>query len=88
MRLIKLNDVILNVDRIAVIKGSRCGEDYGGGFIVRAYVNSSNYVELGRCETQEDYENFMSMLYMQFQWSFEDEVAPIQAKETEKELWV
>lgn len=76
MRLIKVNDVILNMDRIAVIRGRNRSQDYGGGVSVYAYLDSSNYVDLGVCETQEDYEKFMSALYYGIQEHFVDEVVP------------
>lgn len=70
MRLVKVNDIILNMDRIAVIKG----RTYGDGVAVCAYVDSSNYVELGVCETDEDYKKFMSALYHGIQETFIEEV--------------
>ena len=73
MRLIKVNDVVLNMDRIAVIKGRKRS---GGGISVYAYVDSSNYVDLGVCATDEDYEKFMSALYYGIQEHFVDEVVP------------
>jgi hypothetical protein len=76
MRLVKVNDIILNMDRIAVIKGRNRSQDYGGGVAVYAYVDSSNYVELGVCETDEDYEKFMSALYHGMQETFVTEVVP------------
>lgn len=76
MRLVKVNDIILNMDRIAVIKGRRRGESYGGGVAVYAYVDSSNYVELGVCENEDDYEKFMSALYHGVQEIFIGEVVP------------
>ena len=76
MRLVKVNDIILNMDRIAVIKGRTRGESYGGGVAVYAYVDSSSYVELGVCENTEDYEKFMSALYHGIQETFIDEVVP------------
>lgn len=72
MRLVKVNDIILNMDRIAVIKG----RPFSSGMAVYAYVDSSNCVELGKCETQEDYEKFMSALYHGIQETFIDEVVP------------
>lgn len=90
MRLVKVNDIILNMDRIAVIKGRRRGESYGGGVGVYAYTDSSNYVELGVCETEEDYEKFMSALYYGVQEIFNDEVVPRDdyiEKEELEELW-
>ena len=76
MRLVKVNDIILNMDRIAVIKGRRRGESYGGGVAVYAYVDSSNYVELGVCENEDDYEKFMNALYHGVQEIFIGEVVP------------
>lgn len=87
MRLVKVNDIILNMDRIAVIKGRTVSSDYGGGVAVYAYVDSSNYVELGRCETKEDYETFMSALYRGIQESFEEEVIPRDEEPDLEELW-
>jgi hypothetical protein len=80
MRLIKVKDVILNMDRIAVIRGKVQG---GGGVSVYAYVDSSNYVNLGVCETQEDYEEFMDGLYEALGEQFTREVVI----DKDKELW-
>lgn len=87
MRLVKVNDIILNMDRIAVIKGRPVSSDYGGGVAVYAYVDSSNYVELGRCEMKEDYEEFMSALYRGFQETFIEEVIPRDEEPDLEELW-
>ena len=88
MRLVKINDIILNMDRIAVIRGRTRGESYGGGVAVYAYVDSSNYVELGVCETEEDYEKFMSALYHGVQETFVGEVVPRDDyTEDLEELW-
>ena len=76
MRLVKVNDIILNMDRIAVIKGRNRSQDFGGGVAVYAYVDSSNYVELGICENDGDYEKFMSALYHGIQETFIEEVVP------------
>ena len=84
MRLVKINDIILNMDKIAVIRGRIGSSEYGGGIAVYAYVNSSNYVELGRCETEEDYEEFMSALYKELEDSFVHEAIPM---DEEPELW-
>ena len=86
MRLVKVNDIILNMDRIAVIRGRNRSKDYGGGVAVYAYVDSSNYVELGVCETQEDYEKFMSALYHGIQETFIEEVVPRDDYTNEEEL--
>lgn len=87
MRLVKVNDIILNMDRIAVIKGRNRSQDYGGGVVVYAYVDSSNYVELGICENEEDYEKFMSALYHGIQETFIEEVVPRDEEPDLEELW-
>ena len=88
MRLVKINDIILNMDRIAVIKGTARGESYGSGVAVYAQVDSSNYVKLGVCETQDDYEKLMSALYHGMQETFIDEVVPRDDyTEDLEELW-
>lgn len=80
MRLIKVKDVILNMDRIAVIRG----RSYDSEVAVYAYVDSSNYVNLGVCETQEDYEEFMEGLYEALGEKFTEEVVI----DKDKELWI
>ena len=87
MRLVKVNDIILNMDRIAVIKGRTVSSDYGGSVAVYAFVDSSNYVELGRCESQEDYEKFMSALYSELEESFVHEAIPRDEEPDLEELW-
>lgn len=89
MRLVKVNDIILNMDRIAVIKGRNRSQDFGGGVAVYAYVDSSNYVELGICENDGDYEKFMSALYHGIQEIFIEEVVPRDdyTEEDLEELW-
>ena len=83
MRLVKVNDIILNMDNIAVIKG----RTISSGVAVYAYVDSSNYVELGICETDEDYEQFMSELYHGIQETFIEEVVPRDEEPDLEELW-
>ena len=87
MRLVKVNDIILNMDRIAVIRGRNRSQDYGGGVAVYAYVDSSNYVELGVCETEENYEKFMGALYHGIQETFIEKVVPRDEEPDLEELW-
>ena len=92
MRLVKINDIILNMDRILVVKGRPRSKDYGGGFTVYAYLNGSNYVELGVCENEDDYKKFMAILYSQLQETFSNEVVPrdnenSMSEEDLEELW-
>ena len=89
MRLVKVNDIILNMDRISIIEGSRTGDK----IYVYAYTDGSHCVKLGRCESESDYQRFMDILYEELQDKFEDEVISRKAKkglneEELKELWI
>ena len=83
MRLIKINDIILNMDRVSVIEGSRTGDKV----YVYAYTDGSNCIKLGRCDSESDFQLFMELLYQQFQDTFKDEVISYKIEEDSKELW-
>lgn len=90
MRLVKINDIILNLDRIVVIKGEPSYEidddnDRLRWVNVKAYVESGNSVLLGRCNTQEDYQELVNTLYKEFSEQFIGDV--IIEDDDEKELW-
>lgn len=87
MRLVKINDIILNLDRIVVIKGepSYDIDDKLRCVIVRAYVESGNSILLGRCDTQEDYQKLVDTLYEEFSEQFIGDV--IIDDDDEEELW-
>ena len=69
MRLIKIKDLILNMDNIAVIKGDIIGEDYGGGIKVYAY-SSGQKIYLGKCDSEEEYQEWIDAAYAGFSEQF------------------
>lgn len=84
MRLIKVNDIILNMDNIVVIKGSKLGEDYSGGVDVYAY-SADQRIYLGHCDSQEDYQQWIDALYEEFNDRFLNKV--IITNDEDEELW-
>lgn len=79
MRLVKINDVILNINNIAVIKG----KDTGNGKVnVYAYT-ASQEIWLGICDNREDYRQMISEVYQEFGNAFAGEIV----EEEEEELW-
>ncbi len=85
MRLVKVNDIILNMDNIAVIKGSRVGKDYGGGVDVYAY-SAGQKIGLGHCDNQEDYQKWIDAVYTEFGEHFLGEIIATNDDDGE-ELW-
>lgn len=84
MRLVKINDVILNLDKIVLIKGELSSNDATEVY-VKVYVENGDYILLGRCESQEDYQELMNILYKEFSEQFIGDVVSID--DEEKELW-
>ena len=85
MRLIKINDFVLNMDNIAVIRGSRIGNDYGGGVEVYAY-SAGQKIILGHCNSQEEYQQWIDAVYEEFGEHFLGEIIAT-SDEDEEELW-
>lgn len=85
MRLVKINDIILNMDNIAMIRGNRVGKDYGGGVDVYAY-SAGQKIVLGHCDSQEDYQQWIDMVYTEFCEHFLGEIVATNDDEDE-ELW-
>ena len=85
MRLIKINDMILNLDQIVVIKGEECYNlaDELEHVKVRAYTESANSVVLGRCDDRESYGRWISALYDACGTAFPHEII----FDEDKELW-
>lgn len=80
MRLVKINDIILNMDRIAVIKG----KDADGHRVnVYAYAEGQE-IWLGICENRETYQELIDGIYQNFGESFIGEI--VYTKDDE-ELW-
>lgn len=85
MRLVKINNIILNMDNIAVIRGDRVGKDYGGGVNVYAY-SASQKIGLGHCDSQEEYQRWINAVYTEFGEHFLGEIV-VDDDEEEEELW-
>ena len=81
MRLVKINDVILNMDNIAVIKGKDIANDK-----VNVYAYTTNQeIWLGICDSREDYQQWVDALYGKFSEHFLGEVVSVD--DDEEELW-
>ena len=77
MRLIKLNDVIVNLDKIKLIKGeSSCGDKKVSIYIDNIYI--------GQCKSVEDYRVWLQSLYEIIQSDYPAEVV----SEKEKEFYI
>ena len=81
MRLIKINNIVLNLDRIVVIKGQRIDYDR---IKVYAYTDTANSIVLGECENEDDYEKWLDAVYSELGQTFKGEIVPI---EDDEELW-
>ena len=82
MRLIKINDIILNMDNIAVIKGK---------YIANNKVNVYAYtvdqeIWLDICDNREDYQQLINAVYEDFGDNFMGEIISVDDDEKE-ELW-
>lgn len=89
MRLVKVNDIILNMDNIAVIRSSAVGEDYGGGVDVYTY-SAGQKIYLGHCDSKEDYQKWVYTIYTEFGEHFLGEMVSTDDDEEEpdlEELW-
>lgn len=84
MRLVKINDVILNMDNIAVIKG----KDTGNGKVnVYAYT-AGQEIWLGICDHRENYRQLIREIYREFGESFMGEIVYTEDEDDEEEeLW-
>ena len=82
MRLVKINDIILNMDNVAVIKGKDTGD---GEVIVYAYTVKQE-ICLGICRSREEYQQLINIVYKELGESFVGEMVYIE--NNEKELWV
>ena len=82
MRLVKINDVILNMDNIAIIKGK---EADSGKVNVYAYT-ANQEIWLGICNNREDYQKWANAIYGEFSDYFLGEIIATNDDE-EEELW-
>ena len=85
MRLVKIDNVILNMDNIVMIKGHRLDS---GTVEVYAYTQDTKHY-VGVCESTEDYNDFMEMFYqgMVKNWLGETYRYKTEDEDENKELW-
>lgn len=81
MRLVKLNDIILNMDNIAVIRGK---DTDNSRVNVYAYT-ADQEIWLGVCDNKEDYQQLINAVYKDFGEHFLGET--IKLDDEDKELW-
>lgn len=85
MRLVKIDNVVLNMDNIAMIKGHRLDS---GTVEVYAYTQDTRHY-VGVCESTEDYNDFMEAFYqgMVKNWLGETYRYKTEDEDENKELW-
>lgn len=85
MRLVKINDIILNMEHITLIKGRDKYnlDDKYEGVDVYAYTPYGKEIYLGRCENREDYKTVIDSVYKDFGEYFAGEIV----EEEDEELW-
>ena len=81
MRLVKINDIILNMDNIAVIKGKDIADNEVS---VYAYTVDQE-IWLGICDNREDYQQLINAVYEDFGDNFMGEI--VYTEDDEEELW-
>lgn len=84
MRLVKVDNVILNMDNVVMIKGHRQGN---GQVEVYAYTQDTKHY-VGVCESTEDYNEFMDAFYqgMVKNWLGEA-ICKSKDEDEDEELW-
>lgn len=82
MRLVKINDVILNMDNITMIKSK---DTVNNKVSVYAYTVNQE-IWLGICDSREDYQRWVDALYGEFSEHFLGEVVSVD-DDNEEELW-
>ncbi len=82
MRLVKINDIILNMDNIAIIKGKDTGNNK-----VNVYAYTADQeIWLGICDNRENYRQWVDSVYAEFSEQFLCEIVSVDDDEDE-ELW-
>jgi hypothetical protein len=84
MRLVKIDNVVLNMDNIVMMKGHRLDNDT---VEVYAYTQDTRHY-VGVCESTEDYNDFMEAFYQGMVKNWLGEAISKNINEDEdKELW-
>ena len=85
MRLVKICNVLVNLDNVAMIRSS---PDPGQRPSVYVYTTGGEKLFLGRCEDMEDYQEFVNTLYDIAGDSWPGETADDAIEDdNDKELW-
>ena len=81
MRLVKIDDIILNMDNIAVIKGKDIANNK-----VNVYAYTADQeIWLDICDNREDYQQLINAVYEDFGDNFMGEI--VYTEDDEEELW-
>ena len=83
MRLVKIDNVILNMDNIVMLKGHRLDS---GTVEVYAYTQDTRHY-VGVCESTEDYNDFMEAFYQGMVKNWLGETCEGKNKNEDEELW-
>lgn len=85
MRLVKIDNVILNMDNVVMLKGYLM---QNGKVEVYAYTQDAKHY-VGVCESNDDYKEFMETFYqgMQKNWCGEICKRKDEDEDEDKELW-
>jgi hypothetical protein len=84
MKLVKINDVILNMDKVKMITGLNSYNEERGNYVI-VYVDDE---KLGTCNSREEYEEFIDGLYKELFHAFpHDVIEPKEDEDNNEELW-
>ena len=83
MRLVKIDNVILNMDNIVMLKGHRRDSSKVD---VYAYTQDTKHF-VGVCESIEDYNDFMDTFYHGMEKNWCGEIGKSKDENEDKELW-
>lgn len=84
MKLVKINDIIINMDKVKSIRGVNSYNEEKGNYVA-VYVDDE---KLGTCDTREEYKEFIDGLYEELFHAFpHDVVRPEKDEDNDEELW-
>ena len=84
MRLVKISDVIVNMDKVVMIKGKSTSSDTINVYI---YTTDNQQIYLGECQNKSSYGEFVQELYEGLLSQFPDDVVSIYNNSCDDELW-
>lgn len=84
MKLVKINDVIVNMDKVKTIMGSNSYNEERGNYVA-VYIDNE---KLGTCNSREEYKEFIDDLYKELFHAFpHDVMRPKEDEDNDEELW-